>query len=76
MARRRQPLPHWAVDPQSTGTWELAVTLPGQSRQVFSKLPNANLQWKKLDWLGFCSLATAKTVFYLDNLELTNSAAE
>jgi len=64
------------LGPQSTGTWDLAVTLPGQPPRAFPKLPNASPQWKKLDWLGFCSLATAKTVFYLDNLELTNPAAE
>jgi hypothetical protein len=64
------------IGPQSTGTWDLTVVLPGQAAQVFKRLPNGSPDWKKLDWLGFCSLATAKTVFYLDNLHLGNSAAE
>ena len=58
---------------RSTGTWELKVTLPGQAPQTFADLP-CNPQWKQLDWLGFVSNADAKTVFYLDNLVLENSA--
>jgi len=68
------------LGPQSTGTWDLSVTIPGlpagQSVTRYGGLKNASPDWKKLDWLGFCSQATAKTVFYLDNLELANSAAE
>jgi hypothetical protein len=63
------------LGPQSTGTWDLAVTLPGQPPKRFDKLPNASPQWKKLDWLGFCSLAREKTVFYLDNVTLSPSDA-
>ena len=58
---------------QSTATWELKVTLPGQPPQTFGNLP-CDPQWKQLDWLGFVSNADAKTVFYLDNLVLENSA--
>jgi hypothetical protein len=58
---------------RSTGTWELKVTLPGQAPQTFASLP-CDPQWKRLDWLGFVSNADAKTVFYLDNLLLDNSA--
>jgi hypothetical protein len=58
---------------QSTGIWELKLTLPGQPPQTFAKLP-CNPQWKQLDWLGFVSNADAKTVFYLDNLQLESSA--
>ena len=46
--------------------------MAGQSAQVFSKLGNGSPDWNHLDWLGFVSQADAKTVFYLDNLELTN----
>ncbi len=64
------------LGPQSTGTWDLAVTLPGQPAQSFNRLSDGSPDWKKLDWLGFCSLGTQKAAFYLDNLELTNTAAE
>jgi len=69
------------LGPQSTGTWDLAVTVPGpgsSARVVTAQkgLKNGTPDWKKLDWLGFCSIATEKTVFYLDNLELSNSAAK
>jgi hypothetical protein len=52
------------------GTWTLAVTLPGAAPQVFDKLPLANPQFRVLQWLGFMSMATERTVFYVDNLKL------
>ena len=64
------------IGPQGTGTWDLSVALPGKPAQVFARLPNGSPDWKKLDWLGFCSLATGKTVFYLDNLALDTTAGE
>jgi len=69
------------LGPQSTGTWDLAVAVPGPLPSAgavtsYKGLKNASPEWKTLDWLGFCSLATQKTVFYLDNLELTDSAAQ
>lgn len=57
---------------KSTGTWDLSVTIPGQSPQKFTGLKNANPQWKQLNWLGFVSNAKVKTVYYVDNLELKN----
>ena len=57
------------------GAWDLVVTVPGRAAQTFKQLPYRNPDWKKLDWLGFTSFATEKTVYYLDNVELTNSAA-
>jgi len=61
---------------QSTGTWDLAATLPGEKPNEFKALKNHSAEWKELHWLGFSSTATEKAVFYLDNLELTNSLAE
>jgi hypothetical protein len=58
---------------QSTATWGLKLTLPGQSPQTFAKLP-CDPQWKQLEWLAFISNADTNTVFYLDNLLLENSA--
>ncbi|MCX6909499.1 MAG: hypothetical protein NTY01_15855 [Verrucomicrobia bacterium] len=76
------PVSQWAhfeiaasLGPQSTGTWDLAVTLPRQQPRRFTGLKNGSPEWKTLRWLGFCSMANAKTVFYLDNLTLTNSMA-
>ena len=56
---------------QSTGAWDLTLTVPGKPPQSFAALP-CDPQWKKLDWLGFVSNADRKTVFYLDNLLLEN----
>ena len=64
------------LGPESTGTWDLVVTLPGAEPKSFNRLPNRSPQWKKLDWLGFCSQANEKTVLYLDNLGLGSSVDE
>jgi hypothetical protein len=58
----------------SARTWDMAVTLPGQPPKEFTGLRNANEKFERLTWLGFVSNATKQTVFYLDNLELTNKA--
>ncbi|MCX5674303.1 MAG: right-handed parallel beta-helix repeat-containing protein [Planctomycetota bacterium] len=57
---------------KSTGTWDLAVTVPGAPPREFKNLKNGSPDFKTLDWLGFCSTASAATVFYLDNLDLVN----
>jgi hypothetical protein len=57
---------------KANGTWDLVVTLPGQAPKEFKGLKTGNPSWKALDWLGFCSMATDKVVFYLDNIELSN----
>ena len=59
------------VGKQSTATWSLVVTLPGQPPQTFGNLP-CDPQWNQLEWLGFVSNADTKTVYYLDNLDLSN----
>ncbi len=64
------------VGPQSTGTWDLALTIPGQEGKTFRQLPNVTPQWRKLDWLGWCNLSTEKTIFYLDNIQLGSSEAD
>ena len=56
----------------STGTWELAVTVPGQPVRRFPGLP-CHPGWKRLDWIGFVSNADAPTVYWLDNLRLDNT---
>jgi len=53
-------------------TWDLVVTVPGDTPRVFRDLKTGSTAFEKLTWLGFISNATDKTVFYLDNLEVTN----
>ncbi|MGE5297241.1 MAG: right-handed parallel beta-helix repeat-containing protein, partial [Solirubrobacterales bacterium] len=57
---------------KNSGTWSLSVTLPGEAVKMFQGLKNTSSNFEKLTWLGFVSNATDKTVFYLDNLDVTN----
>ncbi len=54
---------------QSTGTYDLTVTVPGQPPLHLEKLP-CDPNFKRLDWLGYVSNATDRRVFYLDNVKL------
>lgn len=58
-----------ALGKASTGTYDLAVTLPGGDVKRF-ELPLARAAFRRLQWLGFMSMADAKTVFYLDNVRV------
>jgi hypothetical protein len=49
------------------GAWQLAVTLPGQTVQRFAGLA-CGPAFRRPNWIGFVSLATDETVFYLDNV--------
>jgi len=70
---------HFQIDADlgenNSHTWDLAVTLPGENPRVFKGLKAGSNAFEKLTWLGFVSNATDKTVFYLDNLEVTNQAS-
>jgi len=55
---------------QATGTYDLTVTLPGEAPRLFPGLTYPGRRLQRLEWLGFVSLAQAKTVFYLDNIKL------
>ncbi|RYX85900.1 right-handed parallel beta-helix repeat-containing protein [bacterium] len=57
----------------STGQWDLTVTLPNTAPQRFTNLKNGSPDWKTLEWLGFVSTASEKTTFYLDNIKLSNT---
>ena len=59
-----------AVGTDVTGTWRLVLSRPGQPPETFDRLANGNPDFGALTWLGFSSSATAKTAFYLDNLEI------
>ena len=59
---------------QSTGTWDLTVTVAGQPSRRFPAL-KCDPGWKRLDWLGFISNATQATVCYLDNVRVRNEGS-
>jgi hypothetical protein len=52
--------------------WDMAVTMPDSPAREFKGLKAGNAKFNRLTWLGFSSNATKKTVFYLDNMKLTN----
>ncbi len=61
---------------KAAGTWDLVLTLPGQEPKRFARLPVHSEGWRTLTWLGWSSTATERTVWHLDNVELTNSAVK
>ena len=60
------------LDDDNRDTWDMAVTMPGRTMREFKGLKAGNSKFSRLTWVGFSSNATKKTVFYLDNLKLTN----
>jgi hypothetical protein len=54
---------------RSDSRWELTLALPGGSPRQFKDLP-CDAGWKEVRWVGFSSLATDRTAFYLDSVEL------
>ncbi|MFQ6098581.1 MAG: right-handed parallel beta-helix repeat-containing protein, partial [Armatimonadota bacterium] len=58
----------------STGTWDLTVTLPGKEPQRFTDLQNGSPEWKTLTWLGWSSTGDARAVWYLDTIRWSNAA--
>ena len=62
-----------AIGKGAAGKWELTVILPGQPPRRFDDLPNGSPDFAALTWIGFISNATDKTVFYLDDLDLSHS---
>jgi len=44
--------------------------------QLENKLPCGSDRFKRLEWLGFVSLAAEEAVFYLDGVELDLAAVE
>jgi len=64
------------VGPDSDGTWDLVVKPVGEPEQVYRGLKCESGKLEALTWIGFSSMANAKTVFYLDDLDLTNTKAK
>ena len=61
---------------RATGTWTLRVALADQTPRTFADLRCPSPKWRKLDWLGFCSTATQKSEFFLDNIHIRNWVSE
>lgn len=61
------------VGEDSDGTWSLTIKPQGGDETVFRGLKCEGGKLGALTWAGFSSMATEKTVFYLDDLRLTNS---
>jgi hypothetical protein len=65
---------HFEIDdapgPGDSHLWTLRVLVPGQEPRVFPNRKAEKPGFKRLTWVGFTSLATEKTTFYVDNFEL------
>jgi hypothetical protein len=57
----------------STNSWTMTITPEGGKAIVKPKLRIKSPEFKRLDWLGFCSTADAKVAWYLDNLDLSTT---
>jgi hypothetical protein len=57
---------------QSTHTYDLTVTAPGQAPVELTGLAWGSDEFLTLNWLGFISIADADVVWYLDNVSVTN----
>ena len=73
-----QPANEWAhfeitcgLGDQSTGTWDLKVTVAGGAGRSF-RFPIQTAAWRSLEWLGFVGNDTKRVAFYLDDIELSN----
>lgn len=60
------------VGTSTDGKWALSIQLPGGQPQRFTDLPVISRDFKNFTWAGWCSMATEKTAFYLDNIRLQN----
>jgi hypothetical protein len=55
---------------KAKGAYDLVLTVSGQPPKRFPSLPCGTPKFNRLEWLGFVSLASNKTVFHLDNIRL------
>jgi len=62
------------VGDDADGAWTLTVTLPGKDPQRFDNLNTGAPDFRNLTWVGWSSMATEATVYYLDTVKLGNPA--
>ncbi len=60
------------IGPDQNGVWELTLSVPGARERGFKNLPLVSRDFRALTWCGFSSMATERTVFYLDEIALVN----
>lgn len=60
----------------TTGSWSMTITSEGEKSIEKKKLRLKSPDFKRLDWMGFCSTGTEKAIWYLDNLKLDTTAKE
>jgi hypothetical protein len=60
------------VGASADGKWDLSIQLPGQEPRRLVGLAVSSPEFKNLTWTGWCSMATQKTAFYLDNVQVKN----
>ena len=60
----------FAVGREFTGTYDLTVKPRGGGTKKFAGLPFGHKDFQRLQWFGFSSMATEKTVFYVDNIRI------
>ncbi len=58
------------VGASTDGKWNLSVQLPGQEPRRFADLAAGSPEFRNFTWAGWCSMATEKTAFYLDNVQV------
>lgn len=57
---------------KATGTYAVTVTLPGQPPRQFADL-RSQPGFKAMDWIGFVTVGKEATVYYVDNLKMSQS---
>jgi hypothetical protein len=58
---------------QADGTWNLKVTIPDGQPQYFKNLKLGNPDTKLTNWIGFVSGQSDSSVYYIDNINMSNS---
>ncbi len=64
------------LGPDSDGTWDCSVTLPGQEAQRFTKLKFDKPDMREMKWLGFSSPGKAVAKCWIDEIEIENTAGQ
>ena len=54
----------------ASGVYDMTITRPGEQPQQFRGISCGSAKFRRLEWLGFVSLANGATTFYLDNVKL------
>jgi Right handed beta helix region len=60
----------FAVGRDATGSYDLTIKPRGGEAKKFAGLPFGHKEFQRFQWFGFSSMATAKTVFYVDNIRI------